>query len=375
MRQDTGRVASSEPKVSAGWPHFLVRAALEDRWWPGDVLRPLRHALVNDVFSYSTGDTEYEIESVPMGNHAAFTRGDHRVYFLLDTGEVRCVDDGDLGASLEELGCPSDAVFSGPRPRGPSAVFASSEGTVFVSTPHGTTFRTAGSGRPWEASLRCAVWRMTEDDRGGLYAGNYDDGAHGGATLYRSDDQGRSWTVSFRESRCRHIHTVRWDPIEGRLYCSFGDHRWLRGEACSGDYGRSWEVLRRGPAHGHTDVAFTSRYVLWGSDDNSGRIYRVPRGKHRGCAITGHRQNIWFVVARGRQVFAGSWTDRGAAALLASHDEGDHWQKIMEFPVPEGRGGGFCNDSRNLSAGGWLYVSFSGNRRSYRVRRASPSAP
>ena len=70
---------------------------------------------------------------------------------------------------------------------------------------------------------------------------------------------------------------------------------------------------------------------------------------------------------------AQSERDAAAAAVLASHDEGDSWQKLLSLDTSAGRGLGFSSESRELSANGWLY--FSGGSRTYRVRRIANVAP
>ena len=212
---------------------------------------------------------------------------------------------------------------------------------------------------------------MDEDELGNLYAGNYTKDDEHVATLHKSTDGGLSWIDVFRDEWNDHIHTVRWDDRGKRLYIAFGDSG-VRGQAYSDDRGATFTIIRRGPHQGHTDVAFTRDYVIWVSDDQSGRVFRVNRRTGRNETLLGHSQFMWFAVAADEQVYVGTATSRHEggerAALLASDDQGQTWQKLLETDVSDGPYGRFLTaDSRYLSAGGWLYCMADGQP--CRVRR------
>jgi len=116
--------------------------------------------------------------------------------------------------------------------------------------------------------------------------------------------------------------------------------------------------------------------VLLASDDQSGRIFVVDRSSGQSQTITAGSQLMWFSVADAQQVFVGSMVSKPEggehSALLASPDEGRTWQKVMVSDEPST--GHYSHDmfaeSRNLSAGGWLYFTMAGpNSVSFRIRR------
>lgn len=310
--------------------------------------------------------TGYTIEPLPVYLAASFARGND-VYFALPDGTICRADDRDLGQPWTDLNSPLTA--------GPRMVFASSANVVFTSENDKPLWRSGDGGRTWLICLDSPVWRMDEDDRGTLYAGNYIKDDQHVATLYKSTDGGVSWTEVFRDASNQHIHTVRWDDRAKQLYIAFGDNSATRGQAYSDDRGATFSVLAEGRDQGHTDVTFTNDYVFWASDDQSGRVFRVDRQTGFTEPLMGVSQFMWFAVADSRQVYVGTMTSQKAggerAALLASADQGNTWQKLMETEPSRGAyDQGFNAESRNLSAAGWLYCA--GGGVSYRIRRVSP---
>ncbi len=308
--------------------------------------------------------TGYVIEPLPVTLAASFARGND-VYLGLADGTILRADDRDLASPWANLNSPLDA--------GPRMLFASSAGVVFASHNDRPTWRTADGGQTWAVCLDAPVWRMDEDDLGNLYAGNYVKDAEHVATLHKSADGGATWTIAWQDARNHHIHTVRWDDRAKRLYIAYGDTSAARGQAYSDDRGATFTTLAEGRKEGHTDVAFTRDYVIWASDDQTGRILRVARNTGRTHTLEGSPQFMWFAVAGDEQVYVGTMTaarEGGQrAALLASEDQGATWRKLIETGVSDGPyGQGFIAESRALSAGGWLYCW--GGGQSYRVRRA-----
>jgi hypothetical protein len=157
------------------------------------------------------------------------------------------------------------------------------------------------------------------------------------------------------------------------LYIAFGDTA-QRGQAYSGDYGKTFTIVTQGRDEGNTDVAFTRDYVIWASDDQSGRVFRVNRETGDSETLMGYSQFMWFSVANDEQIYVGTMTSREEggerACLLASSDQGTTWQKLLETDLSTGPyTQGFLAESRQLSDNGWLYCS--DMNKSYRIRRIS----
>lgn len=314
--------------------------------------------------SWPVDTAGYIVETLPMHFTASYVRGED-VYFGLLTGEIFQTNDRDVQGPWTSLGIPVQGR--------PKMVFASSSGVVFTSSPLKPVYRTADRGRTWQKVIDVPVWRMDEDDQGNLYAGDYIKEKGYGATLYKSTDGGVTWTVVFHDPDNHHIHTVRWDDNLERLYIAYGDRR-SRGQAYSDDRGQTWITLASGPDQGDTDVGLTTDYILWLSDNERGNILRENRQTGVADTVLTGRQYMWFIVTQADQVYVGTMASSRShgegAALLASADQGQTWQKLIATPPSQhSYDQGLSGESRNLSANGWLYCSDS--QQSYRVRRSS----
>jgi hypothetical protein len=341
------------------WCAVLLAAGLAGCGGPG----PLDFAL------WPGSASGYEIEELPVVLSASYARGND-VYWGLATGEIQQVSDANLTAAPRALGHPLNG--------GPRLLFATSAGVLFVSADHQPLYRSADTGQSWQVALPVSVWRMDEDDAGTLYAGTYTKDRGHVATVYRSRDGGVSWADVFHDETNDHVHTVRWDARAQVLYIALGDGRTpmheTRAELYSADHGDTFQSLAHGPRHGHTDVAFTDDYLFWCSDDQSGRVFRVDRNSGGVETVLRDSQFVWFGVADDTQVYVGTMTSRRAggerATLLASDDQGQTWQKLLESSPSAGPySRGFLAESRQLSAGGWLYCTLKDDPpRSFRVR-------
>jgi photosystem II stability/assembly factor-like uncharacterized protein len=342
--------------------------------WAGDHYRRwviyLRIKGVTEIHALSPDRTGYEIELLPFHFGASFVRN-QQVYFIDPQGRLFETDDRTSPPAARLLG---DTQIE------PRMVFVSARGTIFVSGLGFSTVRSVDGGKTWSKSHDLSVWRMTENEASHtLYAGVYTrkERPRYTAKVLMSTDEGKTWQTTFEDSQLDHIHSVRWDPKYNRLYLSAGDGA-HRGQAYSDDGGKAWRWINTGGKQGHTDVAISERYVFWGSDDNLGRVLRAPRAPvSDGTTIVwGSDHHVWWVIAEGRQIYAGTLTGERkkhtGAYLLASADEGETWQKLLEDSDSGAAIGAFRAESRQLSAGGWLYCSTMSGK-SYRIRRIPQS--
>jgi hypothetical protein len=288
------------------------------------------------------------------------------VYLLTPTGRVLRESDSDLDAMPVDMGSP----FQGWG----RSLYVTSTGAIFASGDQRPLYRSNDDGLTYTAVLDSPVWRMDEDDEGNLYAGNYIKDAQHIATLYKSSDGGDTWSIVFTDAGNHHIHTVRWDDSQKRLYISYGDGE-TRGQAYSDDRGATWQTIASGPDQGHTDLAISNAKLIWASDDQSGRIFTVdPNSGQTSETVRDDVEFMWFAVSGGPQVFVGSAVSKQGqhAVLLASSDSGANWQKLLASPETATKpySDGMIADSRYLSAGGWLYFTRDGaTKQSYRVRK------
>jgi|RhiMetdeSRZDD1v2_1073273.scaffolds.fasta_scaffold97154_1 photosystem II stability/assembly factor-like uncharacterized protein len=340
--------------------------------WAGDHRRRwviyLETTGVPNMHDLPSDRTGYTVEELPFEVGASYARN-HSVYFVDHQGRVFATDD------REPVSAPRRLL--GDSQIAPRMLFVTARGTIFVSGLGFPTVRSVDGGKSWRKSHDLSVWRMTEDERShAIYAGVYTRKNRPTyvAKLLQSTDEGQTWQTIFEDRRLDHIHSVRWDSNYNRLYLSAGDGA-RRGQAYSDDGGKTWHWINSGGKQGHTDVAFSERYVFWGSDDNLGRILRAPRSAVQDgqTILWAADHHVWWLIAYGRQVYAGTLTGERkkntGAYLLASADEGATWQKLLEDSDGGAALGSFQAESRELSADGWLYCSTMSGK-AYRIRRS-----
>ena len=308
----------------------------------------------------------YTIQQIPFYFGASFVRG-HDVYLVDGKGWVYKGDDRRRPQDVQLLG---DSKIPG------RLLFVSSRGTIFVSGDNSPMVRSMDGGKTWEKIHDWSFWRMAEDEESHtLYAGNYTPKKRPVfiAKVFKSNNEGRTWHTIFEDGRLDHIHSIQWDTKYRNLYITAGDGS-HRGQAYSADYGNTWHWINSGGKQGHTDVAISERYVLWGTDDNLGRVLRAPRQPVRdGRAVVWQPDHhVWWIVAHRHQIYAGTFTSRdkreySGAFLIASNNEGETWQRLLVEPHGNARLSAFMAESRRLSADGWLYCATTLGR-GFRIR-------
>ena len=120
----------------------------------------------------------------------------------------------------------------------------------FAATEDGKIFRTAGD--TWNNWQEVSVpirppgttYRADDLTSNGtyLYYGNYNDTTNEGGHVYRSADQGASWTEVLSVPNARHVHAVRADPTDSaHIFVNMGDDHYaglgLWYSSASGDPG------------------------------------------------------------------------------------------------------------------------------------------
>jgi hypothetical protein len=342
------------------------------------VSHSVKDPFVSDVNQFPVDIRGYDIETLPVNFVASFVRGDN-VYFATAEGRIFYGRDDKFLAPFNEIPSP---ISSSEWPT--RIIFESSSGTLFLSTKKGPVFRSDDRGRNWRAVLASPGWRIDEVKPGVLVIGNYPRypspkpeqfiNNPRGATIFLSRDDGRTWTPREICARCQHVHSVRWDEQSNRLYVAYGDGE-FRGEGYIEMETNRLFISGEGPGHGHTDVAFTRDYIFWGSDDGTGRVLREDRKTGRvNTLMNGPIQNIWWIITYGNQIYIGTMPGRQKrSAVLASGDQGETWQKILESrPARRDYDRGFESESRNGSNNGWVYCS--NGEKAFRFRRSNMDA-
>ena len=321
---------------------------------------------VPDMHHLSIDTSGYSIESLPFQFDVSFVRG-HDLFYADSDGRVFKAD------ARNPVGTRTEAGHSHTHPR---MLFVSSHGTLFISGEDRRTKRSTDNGKTWKDVLHFLVWRMDEDEAGStLFAANYSPRDHplDMAKLWKSSDDGSTWQVVFADEMLDHIHSVRYDSLYRRIYMTTGDSP-SRGEVWSDGQGETWMRIASGRGHGHTDLAISSHYVFWGTDDSYGRIIRAPRNPVTvgDTILFAKRHQVWWIVARNTQIYAGTYVENpkslSGAFLIASSDEGLTWHKLLEVGKAGSTRKALIGESRNLSSDGWVYFTTSEGQ-SYRARK------
>lgn len=141
------------------------------------------------------------------------------------------------------------------------------DGIVFRSFDQGTSWTAAFSEFQGRRPLRMGI---CQDHIGRIYLGEYWLNKERSAVrLWRSDDDGLSWhpVHTWPPGTVRHIHFVQFDPDEQLIWVGTGDRDSECQIACSQDGGVSFKVVGEGAQIWRAVSAlFTPASVFWGTD-------------------------------------------------------------------------------------------------------------
>ena len=339
---------------------LLGAAVWLPRWIP--------RLLVPNLASFPVNTSGYEVQPLPHP-FAAVCVWSNRVIYATPDGRIYRASEDELLSRAQPVPTP----VAGGLPR---LLFATRDGIMFVSTMDGPVYRSPDEGRTWQAVLPVACWRMCELPSGQLVMGNYpgpitQDGKRMSATIFISNDKGLTWTPREIDSRCWHVHTVRWDEERHRLYVAYGDGD-HRGEGYIDWQNDRLVITGSGRGHGYTDSVIGPDFIIWGSDDQTGRVLRMsPDGKDSNIVL-GWSQYIWWMTGDNQAIYLGTMPGMAGggerAAVLASSDKGHTWQKLVESqPSRKAYDRGWHADSRQISQQGWIY--FSNEETAFRIRK------
>ncbi len=172
------------------------------------------------------------------------------------------------------------------------------------------------------------------------------------AYLYLSIDDGLTWSTSdllVRLGVNKHSHVVRYSARTGTVVLTVGDNKKqvLEGrlEIEDGVLTAAWSLRRRWHIQtgGYTAVADTSSGLIFGSDYHYGTNFIVrssdckrfvkaaipdPYRRSPVCEMTKRTSKS------GEEVWANLWnsvSSRAKSLLMVSRDDGDTWQRVIEY--------------------------------------------
>ncbi len=182
---------------------------------------------------------------------------------------------------------------------------------------------------------------ITEGD-GYVFLGTYNDCPDGANTnyIYRSADDGRTWSVVATSTTHRHVHSIHFDPGSHALYALYGDS--LGAIERSTNDGVSWTPICTDYSNCvAVDGAFGSGFVLYGTDtpfqqnaivrldlasNATSRILDLPRVSYSAYALGSGR----FLIGQVHE--QGSAVGDGQVHLYASDDNGQSFSDVYDAP-------------------------------------------
>lgn len=146
-------------------------------------------------------------------------------------------------------------------------------------------YRSADHGRRWKRVFQfppgygtLTPHSVTDDGRY-VYVGSYNRFADGSKNhtnwIWRSSNDGRTWSVVRETTTHAHIHFVQRNPYTGDIFVGYGDRDPAAAIERSRDHGQTWDVICQGHPCRVVDIGFDrSGFAIWGQDQPSGFIMR-----------------------------------------------------------------------------------------------------
>ena len=241
------------------------------------------------------------------------------------------------------------------------AISALASGTVLAHVDTGamTLLRSADQGTTWTSVLslpNSPVFYTTltphsiTDGGGYVWLGTYNTGQTPPYSnyVYRSADDGATWSVVNTTSTHRHIHGVRYHAASGKLYVFFGDAAgdgiWV-----SSDNGATLQPLCTAYACTTIDAAFdpTGAFMLFGQDNftSQNRIVKVALSTGVLTPIADIPYDSFSSIRLGATTYLVGTTHEGGVPIVdpdlhlyASTDGGTTFASVFQTPIPSPNG-------------------------------------
>lgn len=161
-----------------------------------------------------------------------------------------------------------------------------SSGTLLaaIATTPESLWRSDNGGLTWTkkftfpSGYRTLTNHSITDDGSYVFVGSYQAFTGGNATnwVWRSANDGRTWSVVERTTSHRHVHFVQYDEFNGDVYVGFGDTKIQAGIDVSSDHGTTWTTLCTGFRCKAVDIDFDpAGFAIYGMDVGNTTPYIV----------------------------------------------------------------------------------------------------
>lgn len=376
--------ARVKPWVDTVFDEYLMRGYFENG---GRLFRPDRTVIRAEAAEVTARFLDYRQDSVGYRRSRApsLVPGDRLLQpgvrvFAADAGGVwasagggrvlvRSEDRGVTWRRLWDFGKTIQAVHL--TPRGVLLVGAGDKGWERVTDAE--LFRSVDGGVTFSSVLKVRsgyirFWSLASDDDGYVFASEYGykDLPDNARRIYRSADDGRSWSVVYAppEAAGYHNHRLLIDRRNPNMvFLSVGDgpnSRIIR----SADRGDTWQTLVSGI--NPTGVYQADDYLVWGLD-NYPRAGMVLVDPDTGAGVGGFEPpdpyygSAYDLLEADGVLYTGllsyyweiQWWD---GSLWISRDQGQNWELWATWPKVPGQGIGFYKFSRS-GPDGYVYVT------------------
>jgi hypothetical protein len=225
-----------------------------------------------DVVFENTGFYTIAVDrnGVAYGTSSSSSDPGYRLY--------RSLDEGRTWTALYDF--PVDSSLT-------SVITVLSNNTLLASVLQGGVthlFRSGDAGVSWTDVFQFPPGYQTltahsiGDDGSYVYLASYNVLAPGSGDhtnwIWRSADDGRTWSVVLTTTNHRHVHFVQVDPGTGYVYAGYGDLTTQAAIERSTDHGSSWQPVCSGDSCQAVDLAFDgSGAALFGGDTPAQESY------------------------------------------------------------------------------------------------------
>lgn len=188
------------------------------------------------------------------------------------------------------------------------------------------------------------------DDGTYVYVGSYnvlDFQAHTN-WIWRSADDGRTWSVVRTTTTYRHVHFVQRDPATNAIYAGYGDTQGAIER--SNDHGLTWQTVCSGPSCVAVDLAFdASGHAIFGSDEpfansfiqrldlGTGAIASLAQLPGPSYSVFNLGDGVWL-VGESHEPAGNFDPSDGAVHLFGSSDGGRTFTDIFQRPTVDPTG-------------------------------------